>query len=37
MRLLTTHFAKLDGIVNKMTHVFISYRVASDRQLARRL
>ena len=37
MRLLTAYFAKLDAMVNKMTHVFISYRVASDRQLARRL
>ena len=37
MRLLAAYFAKLDAMVNKMTHVFISYRVASDRQLARRL
>jgi hypothetical protein len=37
MRLLTAYFAKLDAMVNKMTHVFISYRVASDRQLARQL
>ena len=37
MRLLMAYFAKLDAMVNKMTHVFISYRVASDRQLARRL
>ena len=37
MRLLTAYFAKLDAMVNKMSHVFISYRVASDRQLARRL
>jgi hypothetical protein len=37
MRLLTAYFSKLDAMVNKMTHVFISYRVASDRQLARRL
>jgi hypothetical protein len=37
MRLLTNYFTKLDAMVNKMTHVFISYRVASDRQLARRL
>jgi hypothetical protein len=31
MRLLTAYFAKLDAMVNKMSHVFISYRVASDR------
>jgi hypothetical protein len=37
MRLLTAYFAKLDAMVNKMTHVFISYRTGSDRQLARRL
>ena len=37
MRLLTAYFAKLDAMVNKMTHVFISYRTGSDRQLARQL
>ena len=37
MRLLAQYFAKLDALVNKMNHVFISYRVASDRQLARRV
>eukprot|EP01051_Picozoa_sp_SAG22_P005397 SAG22_NODE_319_length_12493_cov_33.326475_3_plen_404_part_00 len=37
MRLLAQYFSKLDAMVNKMNHVFISYRVASDRQLARRL
>jgi hypothetical protein len=37
MRLLTAYFTKLDAMVNKMTHVFISYRTGSDRQLARRL
>jgi hypothetical protein len=37
MRLLTAYFSKLDAMVNKMTHVFISYRTGSDRQLARRL
>ena len=37
MRLLTAYFAKLDAMVNKMTHVFISYRTGSDRQLARHL
>merc|ERR1740117_1910425 len=37
MRLLAAYFSKLDAMVNKMSHVFISYRVASDRQLARRL
>jgi hypothetical protein len=37
MRLLTAYFDKLDAMVNKMTHVFISYRTGSDRQLARRL
>jgi hypothetical protein len=34
MRLLTAYFDKLDAMVNKMTHVFISYRTGSDRQLA---
>ena len=37
MRLLAAYFSKLDAMVNKSSHVFISYRVASDRQLARRL
>jgi hypothetical protein len=37
MRLLTAYFSKLDALVNKMTHVFISYRTGSDRELARRL
>ena len=37
MRLLSAYFTKLDSMVNKMRHVFISYRMASDRQLARRL
>eukprot|EP01051_Picozoa_sp_SAG22_P001955 SAG22_NODE_82_length_21749_cov_10.719769_12_plen_401_part_00 len=37
MRLLAQYFAKLDALVNKSSHVFISYRVASDRQLARRV
>jgi hypothetical protein len=35
--LLAAYFSKLDRQFNKMTHVFISYRVASDRDLARRL
>jgi hypothetical protein len=35
--LLAAYFTKLDRQFNKMTHVFISYRVASDRDLARRL
>ena len=37
MRLLAQYFSKLDALVNKMSHCFISYRVASDRQLARRM
>ena len=37
MRLLAEYFTRLDALVNKTSHVFISYRVASDRQLARRL
>eukprot|EP01051_Picozoa_sp_SAG22_P006426 SAG22_NODE_420_length_10739_cov_7.090320_12_plen_232_part_00 len=37
MRLLAQYFSKLDALVNKQSHAFISYRVASDRQLARRL
>jgi hypothetical protein len=37
MRLLTAYFAKLDAMVNKMTHVFISSRTGSDQQLARQL
>ena len=37
MRLLAEYFTRLDALVNKTSHVFISYRVASDRQLARQL
>ena len=37
MRLLATYFSQLENMVNKWSHVFISYRVASDRELARRL
>ena len=37
MRMLAAYFTKLDTLVNKNSHIFISYRVASDRQLARRL
>ena len=37
MRLLTAYFARLENMVSKWSHVFISYRVASDRELARRL
>ena len=37
MRLLAEYFTRLDAMVNKTSHVFISYRVASDRNLARRL
>ena len=37
MRLLATYFGGLENLVNKWTHVFISYRVAADRDLARRL
>ena len=37
MRLLATYFGEIENLVNKWTHVFISYRVASDRDLAQRL
>merc|ERR1711969_212677 len=37
MRLLGAYFGRLENMVNKWSHVFISYRVASDRELARRL
>jgi hypothetical protein len=37
LRLLASYFSKLENMVNKWSHVFISYRVASDRELARRL
>ena len=37
MRLLSEYFRHLDAMVNSMTHVMISYRSRSDRQLARRL
>eukprot|EP01045_Picozoa_sp_COSAG04_P009171 COSAG04_NODE_525_length_13096_cov_16.943602_2_plen_592_part_00 len=37
MRLLSAYFGRLENMVNKWSHVFISYRVAADRELARRL
>ncbi len=37
LKILSAYFHTLDNLVNKSTHVFISYRVASDRELARRL
>jgi hypothetical protein len=37
MRLLADYFSQLENMVNKWSHAFISYRVASDRDLARRL
>eukprot|EP01045_Picozoa_sp_COSAG04_P005830 COSAG04_NODE_276_length_18405_cov_14.052278_6_plen_591_part_00 len=37
MRLLSAYFGRLENMVNKWSHVFISYRVAADRDLARRL
>jgi hypothetical protein len=37
MRLLAAYFETLENMVSKWSHVFISYRVASDRELARRL
>jgi len=37
MRLLGAYFGRLENMVNKWSHVFISYRVAADRDLARRL
>jgi hypothetical protein len=37
LRLLSSYFQMLENMVNKWSHVFISYRVASDRVLARRL
>jgi hypothetical protein len=37
MRLLAAYFERLENMVSKWSHVFISYRVASDRELARRL
>ena len=37
IRLLTVYFQTLENMVSKWSHVFISYRVASDRELARRL
>ena len=37
IRLLAAYFEKLENMVNKWSHVFISYRVASDRDLAQRL
>eukprot|EP01045_Picozoa_sp_COSAG04_P025551 COSAG04_NODE_3373_length_2879_cov_1.062950_1_plen_332_part_10 len=37
LRLLSSYFERLENMVNRWSHVFISYRVASDRDLARRL
>ena len=37
MRLLAAYFERLENMVSKWSHVFISYRVAADRDLARRL
>ena len=37
IRLLASYFEQLENMVSKLSHVFISYRVASDRELARRL
>ena len=37
MRRLANYFSQLENMVSKWSHVFISYRVASDRDLARRL
>ena len=37
IRLLASYFEQLENMVSKWSHVFISYRVASDRELARRL
>jgi hypothetical protein len=37
MRLLQSYFNRLENLVNKWSHCFVSYRVASDRDLARRL
>lgn len=37
MRSLSVYFNQLENMVNRWSHVFISYRVASDRVLARRL
>lgn len=37
VRLLAKYFEGLENMVNRWSHVFISYRVASDRDLARRL
>ena len=37
MRLLAAFFERLENMVSKWSHVFISYRVASDSELARRL
>ena len=37
MQLLADYFSSLENMVNKWSHVFISYRVASDRELARQL
>jgi hypothetical protein len=37
MKLLQEYFEEMDTMVNKWSHVFISYRVASDEELARQL
>ena len=37
MRLLAAYFERLENMISKWSHVFISYRVAADRELARRL
>jgi hypothetical protein len=37
LRVLAGYFEALENMVSKWSHVFISYRVASDRELARRL
>jgi hypothetical protein len=37
VRLLAGHIAKLEHLVNKTTHVFISYRAAADAGLAQQL
>ena len=37
IRLLADYIGKLDFVVNKTMHVFISYRVRADAELARTL
>ena len=37
MRLLAAYFERLENMIKKWSHCFISYRVAADRDLARRL